>query len=71
MSESFDSATIDSNVGRRALSDAEQDQVRAIKAMGHAFCVYLDSLSHCRDFTLAKARTHEAVVLAVRGITHD
>lgn len=53
----------------RILSDAEKEQMRAIKDEGLKFHALVDSLGVSRELSLAKTKIEEAVMWAVKHIT--
>lgn len=53
----------------RLLSDAEKENVNAMKDLGEIFCTAIDNLGQSREFSLAKTKIEEAVMWATKGIT--
>jgi hypothetical protein len=55
--------------GYRVLSDAEKAQMQAIKDKGLEFWGLIDGIGAGRELSLAKTKTEEAVMWAVKHIT--
>lgn len=53
----------------RVLSDAEKENMQAIKDHGLAFHDFIGSLGNSRELSLAKTKIEEAVMWAVKHIT--
>ena len=53
----------------RVLSDAEKAQMQAIKDKGLELHNLIDSVGQSRELSLARTRTEEAVMWAVKHIT--
>ncbi len=53
----------------RVLTDAEKADMVALKDMGAAFLLKIDSLGQSREYSLAKTKVEEAVMWAVKGLT--
>jgi hypothetical protein len=65
-------ARVANNVMRheyRVLSDAEKQQIKAIKDHGLAFLELLDDVGPSREISLAKTKVEEAVMWTVKSIT--
>jgi len=63
---------ITSNVMRhqyRVLSDAEKAQMQAIKDKGLELHELIDAIGQSRELSLAKTKTEEAVMWAVKHVT--
>jgi hypothetical protein len=75
MSESFDSKSNErtlNNVMRhqyRVLKDEEKAQMQAIKDKGLELHELIDGVGQSRELSLAKTKTEEAVMWAVKHIT--
>jgi hypothetical protein len=54
----------------RALTDDEKQQMKAIKDHGLAFLELVDSVGASREMSLAKTKIEEAVMWAVKHVTH-
>ncbi len=55
--------------GYRVLTDAEKEQMQAIKDQGLAFWETIDKVGGSRELSLAKTKLEEAVMWAVKHIT--
>ncbi|ATQ67721.1 MULTISPECIES: Acb2/Tad1 domain-containing protein [Methylosinus] len=66
-----DSRTINNAVRHqyRVLSDAEKANMQAIKDKGLEFLELVDSLGSSRELSIARTKTEEAVMWAVKHIT--
>ena len=53
----------------RVLSDAEKQNMQAIKDQGLAFHDFVSGLGNSREISLAKTKIEEAVMWAVKHIT--
>jgi hypothetical protein len=53
----------------RVLSDAEKENVAAVKATGQAMLSAIGAFPGSREMSLAKTKVEEAVMWAVKGIT--
>lgn len=53
----------------RVLSDAEKEQMQAIKDKGLELHALIESIGASRELSLAKTKTEEAVMWAVKHIT--
>ena len=53
----------------RILSDAEKAQMLALKDKGAEFLLLLDALTPSREVSIARTKTEEAVMWAVKHIT--
>ena len=75
MPESFDSTEdrrVDNNVVRheyRVLSDDEKAQMKRLKDMGLELIRAIDEQGTSRELSLAKTKTEEAIMWAVKHIT--
>lgn len=75
MADHVDSASDDRTANNavrhtyRALSDAEKAQMVAIKDAGAALLTLIESVGGSRELSIAKTKTEEAVMWAVKHIT--
>lgn len=75
MPETVDSASDDRTVNNvmrhayRVLSDDEKAQMQAIKDKGLEFHSLIEGLGQSRELSLAKTKTEEAVMWAVKHLT--
>ncbi len=53
----------------KVLNEAEKAAMAAIKDYGLTFVTYCDNLGQSRELSLAKTKTEEAVMWAVKHIT--
>ena len=53
----------------RVLSDAEKEQMAAVKDMGQNFHDFVEGLGSSRELSLAKTKIEEAVMWAVKHVT--
>jgi hypothetical protein len=53
----------------RVLTDAEKVQMKHVKDLGLAFIEAINALGQSRELSLAKTKTEEAVMWAVKHIT--
>lgn len=53
----------------RVLSDAEKDQMSALKDKGLDFLTLCDAIGTSREMSLAKTKIEEAVMWAVKHVT--
>jgi len=53
----------------RVLSDAEKQQMKAIKDVGLEFIEMIDAVGGSRELSLAKTKVEEAVMWAVKHVT--
>ncbi|WP_374631797.1 hypothetical protein [Ferrovibrio sp.] len=54
----------------RTLTEAEKQQIKAIKDHGAAFIALLDQTGGSREMSLAKTKIEEAVFWAVKHVTY-
>ena len=55
--------------GYRGLTDAEKEQMQAVKETGLAFWQQLDAIGSSRELSIAKTKIEEAVMWGVKHIT--
>lgn len=53
----------------RVLTDAEKEQMLALKDMGAAFIAKCDEIGQSRELSLAKTNAEQAVMWAVKHVT--
>lgn len=53
----------------RVLTDAEKEQMRALKDIGAAFIAKCDEIGTGRELSLAKTNAEQAVMWAVKHVT--
>lgn len=53
----------------RVLTDAEKEQIKALKDKGLELHDLIESIGQSRELSLAKTKTEEAVMWAVKNIT--